>query len=56
MHVEALFFNVHVCIIPRHAPVQRDCATAGLNVLALVLNRGSAIDKAIVGEVYKCKR
>lgn len=47
-----------MCVLYRdtHTPVQRDCATGRLNVLALVLNRGSAVDKAIVGEVYKCKR
>lgn len=46
-----------VCIhIGTQTPVQRDCATAMLRILGLVLNRGNAIDKAVVGEVYKCKR
>lgn len=59
MYVKPLVFFVYICVcihIGTQTPVQRNCATLMLHILGLVLNRGSAIDKAVVGEVYKCKR
>lgn len=42
---------MYTCVLctQTHTPVRRGCATGRLNILALVLNRGSAIDKALWG-------